>query len=157
MYFRVTIALALAGVAPLSAQRVSTTPRVRVDIPPVNVTVPAISFSIPRIRIDEPEIRVDIPPVHVNLRQTPVRVPAVNIDIPRIQIDLSNLGAEIESALQDAMSDLHDLDSRDVYPSDAARIQRLRRAWRDALRTGDWERADGLARQLTSAANRTKR
>ncbi len=160
MHYRMAVALTLAGVAPLSAQRPNIA-RVRVDLPPINVTVPAISFSIPRIRIDDPEVQVDIPPLHVERRETPVRIPAMNIDIPGIQIDLSNLGAEIESAVRDAMSALDHPNVRNPYPSDAARIQRLRREWRDAVRgaetTGDWERADALARQLTRLADRMKR
>ena len=119
MYYRVAIALTLAGIAPLSAQRANT-PRVRVDIPPINVAVPAIAFSIPRIRIDEPEIRIDIPSVHVNVPETPVRVPGMNFDFPGIQIDLSNLGAQIEAAVNDAMSELDHLDVRDAHRSDAA-------------------------------------
>jgi hypothetical protein len=105
-------------------------------------------------------VRVDIPPIHVNVPEIRIAVPAMNFEFPGINIDFSHIGAEIESAVNEAMRALDDLDVI-YFESDRLRVQRLRRQWRAAVRraetTNDWDEADALARQLTRAADRLKR
>ncbi|MEX2284813.1 MAG: hypothetical protein WEE89_20160 [Gemmatimonadota bacterium] len=105
-------------------------------------------------------VRVDIPPIHVNVPEIRIAMPAMNFEFPGINIDLSHLGAEIESAVNEAMRAIDELDF-DNLESDRLRVQRLRRQWRDTVRraetTNDWDEADALARQLTRAADRLKR
>ena len=108
-------------------------------------------------------IRIDIPPINVNVPEMRIAVPAIAFEIPAINIDLSHLGAEIESAVNEAMRSIEDwdFDSFDSFESDRMRIQRQRRQWREAVRraetTNDWDEADALARQLTRTADRLKR
>jgi hypothetical protein len=130
MSWKVALTLTVVGLTPLSAQRGDRHRSSRIEIPPIVV--------------DVPEVRVNIP--------------AINIEIPSFRFDFSNLGAEIESAVNEAMSALHDIDIRVATPpaSDVNRVQRLKREWRAAIKRGDWQEADDLARQLSRLADRLK-
>jgi hypothetical protein len=159
---RMAVALTVVGIMSLTAQQVEAQrpgrieiPRIMVDVPAISIMIPAIVFTTPRVRVDD-GVRVDIPPMHVDIPETPLNVPALNFELPAIHIDLSNLGRDIETAVQDAIGALDDLDMRDSQASDIARVQRLRRQWREAARRADWQEADALARQLTKAADRLK-
>src|SRR5688572_4190778 len=75
MGWKVAVALTIVGVLPLSAQRPDRHRQNRIEIPPIVVNVPEIRIA----------------------------VPAMNFEFPAINIDLSNLGAEIESAVNEAV------------------------------------------------------
>ncbi|HSL70874.1 MAG TPA: hypothetical protein VK864_11575 [Longimicrobiales bacterium] len=172
MRWEVAVALSLVGVAPLSAQRprpsrveiapvVVEMPRVQVDIPAMNFAVPAVKVTVPRVRVDDPDIQIDIPAFRIDIHEMPFTLPAVNIDVPGFRLDLSDLSVEIESAVQDALDSLGELDVRETGSTDTARVRRLQREWREAVRraesTDDWREADALARELTRVADRLRR
>ena len=162
MYQKMALALTVIGITALTAQRAEAQrpgrieiPRIQVDVPAINIMIPAIVFTTPRVRVDD-GVRVDIPPMHVDVPETPLNIPALNFELPAMNIDLSDLGREIETAVHEAMSALGELDRSDSQAGEVARVQRLRRQWREATRRADWQEADALARQLTRAADRLK-